>query len=154
MSAPEHEDFPVADLERKTIEAFARKIGDEAFAPAPLSLGDLIDPMPGKIAVQIETKKEWTPSGLFIPLETARTVHDQRATQGKVVAIGESDDDLESPGIVALGDTVLFGKYTGTKISWQPDRKAERQDVIIMQERDVLAVLRSPDQARNIKVRT
>lgn len=149
-------------------------------APSPLTLADLIQPLFGRIVIQVETKAEWTPSGLYIPVDTARTVHEQRATQGKVVAVswGEAvripsgstegidlepgkaylmdDDDEElsqAPHAVSVGDTVLFGKYTGTKITWQPDRTKDRQDVIIMQERDVLAVLHSPEQARNIKVK-
>lgn len=124
----------------------------------PLSLGDLIEPMPGKIAVQIETKKEMTPGGLYIPIDTARSVHEARATQGRVVAIGSDDeDDLASaPSRVSIGDTVIFGKYTGTKISWHPggDRTKDKEELVIMYEKDLLAILRSPEEARHIKVKT
>lgn len=130
----------------------------------PLTLGDLVEPMPGKIAVMIDTRNEFTPGGLFIPVDTARTIHEARATQGVVVAHGDidddSDDDLESPPVrVNIGDTVLFGKYTGTKIIWQPDAgpdgiRPSRQEVIVMYEKDVLARLLSPEQAKNIKVKT
>lgn len=126
-----------------------------------VTLGQLVRPMPGKIVVQVETKNEVTPGGLFIPVETARSIHEQRATQGKVVAIGADDEgDLESaPSLVNLGDVVLFGKYTGTKVEWQPPApegqpRPPKEQVIIMFEKDVLAVLLSPEQATGIKVKT
>jgi len=130
--------------------------------PEPVNLGDLIQPMPGRIAVQIETKSERTPTGLFIPVDTARSIHEQRATQGRVVAIGDETDEVQDldddvSSLLKLGDTVLFGKYTGTKISWNPPDingiRQERQEVVIMHEKDVLAILRSPEQVRNLKVK-
>lgn len=136
----------------------------------PIGLGDMIVPMPGKIAVQVETKEEFRPGGLFIPIDTARSVHEQRATQGVVVAHGDDDpddeEDLDSPPPrVKVGDVVLFGKYTGTKITWQPptpegfvpskdNPPPQRQEVIVMYEKDVLAVLLTPEQAKNIKVKS
>ena len=129
-----------------------------AETPPKFLLGDLIEPMPGKIAVQIETKKEFTSAGLYIPVATARTIHEERATQGKVVAVGnDDDDDLESaPAKIKVGDTVLFGKYSGTKIEYLPDPKKrdEKEQVIVMQERDVLAILRSPAEASKLRVRS
>lgn len=118
------------------------------------SLGDLIRPLPGKVAVLVESKKEWTPSGLFIPVDTARSVHEERATQGTVIAIGEDEEDLESaPLPIKKGDVVIFGKYTGTRIVYQPDRMKDRETVIVMQVSSILAVLMSPEEARNLKVR-
>lgn len=131
----------------------------------PIGLGDMILPMPGKIAVKVDTKNEITPGGLYIPEATARTIHEARATQGVVVAHGddddEDDDNLDAPPPrTKIGDTVLFGKYTGTKITWQPPTpegekvKPPREEVIVMYEKDVLAILLSPEQAKNIKVKT
>lgn len=138
--------------------------GKHDWEEKPVTLGDLIAPMPGKIAVQVDTKNEFTPGGLFIPVETARTIHEARATQGIVVAHGDDsdeDDDLESPPPrTKVGDTVLFGKYTGTKITWQPPtpegqkERPPREEVIVMHEKDVLAILLSPEQAKNIRVKT
>lgn len=123
-------------------------------------LADLIDPMPGKIAVLIATRDEITPQGLLIPYETARSLHEGRAVQGTVVAIGEPDPDFDDdeelslpPRKLKLGDHVVFSKFTGTKITWQPDRTKERQEVLIMMEGDVLAIIRNPDEAKNLKVR-
>lgn len=151
---PDSKEYNLEYLKQEQMRNIAPK------EPEALSLGDLIKPLFNRIAVQVETKKELMPSGLYIPIETARTVHEQRATQGTVVAVSwaddedEGDDDLESaPHRVSVGDVVLFGKYTGTSIFWQPDRTQDRQQVILMQEKDVLAVLLSPEQARNIKVK-
>ena len=119
-----------------------------------------IEPMPGKIGVLVESKKEYTPSGLYIPVETARTIHEDRATQGTVFALGD-DEDLEEPSLpIKVGDIVVFGKYSGTQIKWrplgpdgQPDRTRPEEKVIIMSTSSVLAVLRNPDIAGEIKVR-
>lgn len=119
------------------------------------NLADLIDPMPGKIAVLVETKDEITPAGLYIPEDSARTIHESRATQGTVVAIGEEDpDDLESPpSRLKVGDVVIFGKYAGTKVTYKPNRET-KQAVIIMGERDILAIVRLPAEAAHLKVKT
>lgn len=128
-----------------------------------VTLGEMIRPMPGKLAVLINTKDEITPQGLFIPRDLVASIHEQRPTSGKVVAIGDEgedssdpDSDLQTPPRrVSLGDTVLFGKYSGTKISWQnPTKRDHKEEVVILLERDILAVLISPEQAANIKVKS
>lgn len=112
-----------------------------------VSLGDMIQPLAGKVAVLVETKDEITAGGLYIPVETARSVHEDRPTRGVVVAVGDDVDEVE------VGQTVIFGKYTGTKIKYQIDRSVSAETVIIMDERSILTVLLSPEEASNIKVR-
>lgn len=119
-----------------------------------VSLADMIRPAPGKIAVLVESKSERTPSGLLIPVDTVRSIHEEKATQGTVISKGDEDDD----SFVNIGDVVLFGKYTGTKIKYRPERpanepQADQETVIIMTEASVLAVLLTPEQAANFKVR-
>lgn len=134
-----------------------------ALTETQVALGALLDPAPGLIVVQVETKQEVTSSGLVIPVDVARSVHEQRPVQGTVVAIGDydEDDDLEvaedvSAPFVTLGDQVIFGRYTGTRVEWVPPgkRKDEKQVCVIMRAADVLAKLRTPEQAKNLKVRT
>lgn len=132
----------------------AEQVADEGLTKR---LQDLIVPMPGKIAVLVSTRDEITPQGLFIPVETARSLHEERPTQGVVVAIGDDEilttDDEDASGAIEIGDHVIFGKYTGTKISYQPDRKVPKETVVIMREADILCILRTPTEADKLKVR-
>lgn len=128
-----------------------------------IALGELLDPAPGLIVVQVETREEVTKSGLVIPVDVARSVHEQRPVQGTVVAVGQydEDDDLESDiggekPFVEVGNHVIFGRYTGTRVEWIPPgkRKDERQVCVLMRAADVLAKVRTPEQAKSLKVRT
>lgn len=119
------------------------------------TLRELIVPMPGKIVVLIDTKEEITPQGLLIPVETARSIHEERPTQGEVIAIGDQDeDDLTSaPSVLSVGDRVVFAKFSGTKISWQPDRRRPKESVVILSEKDILCKIRSaPSGKLEVKV--
>lgn len=118
------------------------------------SIADMIRPCADKIAVLVASKSEHMPSGLFIPEDTARSIHEDRPTQGEIVALGADVEDF------GIGDIVIFGKYTGTKIKYRPtkpdgsvDRTVDSQTVIVMNESAVLCVLLTPEQARNLKVR-
>jgi chaperonin GroES len=53
--------------------------------------------------------------------------------RGKVVAVGPGKKD--EPTTVKVGDTVLYGKYAGTEV------QIEGQDLLIMRESDLLAIL-------------
>ena len=85
----------------------------------PLSDRVLIEP------VAAETK---TASGIFIP-DTAK----EKPQKGTVVAVGNGKKD--EPLTVKVGDTVLYGKYSGTELS------VEGKDFLIMRESDIFAIL-------------
>lgn len=85
----------------------------------PLSDRVLIEP------VAAETK---TASGIFIP-DTAK----EKPQKGIVVAVGNGSKDHTMT--VKVGDTVLYGKYSGT------DLKFEGRDYLIMKENDILAII-------------
>jgi chaperonin GroES len=85
----------------------------------PLADRVLISPLPAA------TK---TASGLFIP-DSAQ----EKQQRGTVVAIGSGKKD--EPLTVKVGDTVLYGKFSGTEI------KFEGTDYIIMKEEDILAIV-------------
>ena len=72
-----------------------------------------------------ETK---TASGIIIP-DSAK----EKPLQGKVVAVGNDVKD-ESP-TVKVGDTVLYGKFTGTEVNYNGN------DYLIMRESDIFAIL-------------
>lgn len=121
-------------------------------ADAKQTLRDILEPMPGKIAVLVESRHEITDSGIVIPRGVAQSIHEQRHTQGEVIALGE--EDLADPDrSISLGDIVVFGKFSGTKLTWQPPDGTERdrQEIIILTERDILAKLKSPDIKVGVK---
>ena len=74
---------------------------------------------------EAETK---TASGIYIP-ETAK----EKPQQGKVIAVGGGKKD--EPMELKVGDTVLYGKYSGTEIT------VDGKDYLMMRQSDVLAVL-------------
>ena len=74
---------------------------------------------------EAETK---TASGIYIP-ETAK----EKPQQGKVIAVGSGKKD--EPMELKVGDTVLYGKYSGTEIT------VDGKDYLMMRQSDVLAVL-------------
>lgn len=128
----------------------------------PSSLADLIECMPGRIAVQVDTKDEITPAGLYIPEGTARSIHEARPNQGVIVAIGEEDEDsdeaLAQPdNPLKLGDRVVFGKYSGTELKYRPpDVDGTRQTlekIILLTFRDILCKIKNPEDGDKIKVK-
>ena len=85
----------------------------------PLADRELVEPK------EAETK---TASGIYIP-ETAK----EKPQQGKVIAVGGGKKD--EPMELKVGDTVLYGKYSGTEIT------VDGKDYLMMRQSDVLAVL-------------
>ena len=87
-----------------------------------------IKPLADRAVVEHAAAEETTASGIIIP-DTAK----EKPQKGKVVAVGDGKKD--EPMTVKVGDTVLYGKYSGTELS------LEDQDYMIMRESDILAVL-------------
>ena len=74
-----------------------------------------------------------TASGLVIP-DTAK----EKPQQGEVVAVGPGRLDDAGKRVdmgVAVGDRILYAKYTGTDI------KLDSDDYIVLNEKDILAKL-------------
>jgi co-chaperonin GroES (HSP10) len=126
------------------------------------TLAEMIEPMPGKLAVQVDTKDQITPQGLYIPEGVARSIHEQRPTQGVVIAIAEDDKDYDGieedaaelgadPDIpmtkpFAIGDRVVFGRYSGVEITYWPDRTKNKEKIIILKNEDILCRLKTSDE--------
>ncbi len=90
-------------------------------------------PLYDRILVQRLQEEEKTAGGIFIP-ETAK----EKPIQGKVIAIGKGkilEDGSVRDLDVKKGDTILFGKYSGTDI------KISGDEYLIMREDDVLGVI-------------
>ena len=90
-----------------------------------------ITPLYDRILVKRVEEDEQMVGGIIIP-DTAK----EKPQQGDVVAVGEGkvldSGDRQAPD-VAAGDTVLFGKYAGTEITYDDD------DYLILREEDILA---------------
>ena len=85
----------------------------------PLADRVLLEPM------EAETK---TASGIIIP-DNAK----EKPQKATVVAVGIGTKD--NPMTVKVGNTVLYGKYSGTEL------KFEGKDYLIMSEKDILAII-------------
>ena len=87
-----------------------------------------IKPLADRVLVEPAAAEEKTASGIIIP-DTAK----EKPQRGTVVAVGPGKKD--EPTTVKEGDTVLYGKYSGTEIS------IEGSDYLIMRESDILAIV-------------
>ena len=91
-----------------------------------------IKPLGDRVVVKPQPAEEKTASGLFIP-DTAK----EKPQKGSVVAVGPGrvENGTKIDMTVKAGDTVLYGKYSGTEIELDGD------DVLIMRESDILGVV-------------
>lgn len=87
-----------------------------------------IKPIADRVVVEAAPAEEKTAGGIIIP-DTAK----EKPQKGKVVAVGNGKKD--EPMTVKVGDTVLYGKYAGTELTY------EGQEYLIMRESDIYAIL-------------
>jgi len=87
-----------------------------------------IQPLSDRVLIEPMAAEQKTASGLYIP-DTAK----EKPQQGKVVAVGKGKKDHDMT--VKVGDTVLYGKYSGTEL------KLEGNDYLMMREDDILAIV-------------
>jgi chaperonin GroES len=94
-----------------------------------------IRPLQDRIIVKRMKEEEKTKGGIIIP-DTAK----EKPVEGKVIAVGNGKV-LENGTVrkldVKAGDTILFGKYSGTEV------KIDGEDRLILREDDVLGVIES-----------
>lgn len=87
-----------------------------------------IKPLADRVVIEPAAAEEKTKSGIIIP-DTAK----EKPMRGTVVAVGPGKKD--EPTTVKVGDSVLYGKYSGTEIS------VDGQEYLIMRESDIFAVV-------------
>jgi chaperonin GroES len=87
-----------------------------------------IKPLADRVVVQPATAETKTKGGIIIP-DTAK----EKPQKGTIVAAGPGKKD--EPVTVKIGDSVLYGKYSGTEIS------IDGQEYLIMRESDIFAIL-------------
>ena len=77
-----------------------------------------------------------TMSGTIIIPDSAK----EKPQQGTVIYVGKgksNDEGKTFPLDVKAGDTILFGKYSGTEI------KLDGEELLIMREEEVLGILKA-----------
>ena len=92
-----------------------------------------IRPLHDRIVVRRMEEERKTASGIIIPDNAT-----EKPDRGEVLAVGPGKvgDDNERVALqVRVGDRVMFGKYAGTAV------KVNGEEVLIMREEDVLAVI-------------
>jgi chaperonin GroES len=92
-----------------------------------------IRPLYDRIVVKRIEQTEQMHGGLYIP-DSAK----EKPQEGEVVAVGKGkrlEDGKVISLDVAVGDRILFGKYSGSDI------KLDGEEVLIMREDEVLGIL-------------
>ena len=87
-----------------------------------------IKPLADRVVIEPAPAETKTASGIIIP-DSAK----EKPQEGIVVAVGNGK--VDEPMTVAIGDKVLYGKYSGTEL------KLEGKDYLIMREADILAII-------------
>ena len=87
-----------------------------------------IKPLADRVLVEPLEAETKTASGIIIP-DTAK----EKPQKGNIVAVGPGTK--ENPVTVKVGNTVLYGKYSGTEL------KLEGKNYLIMRESDILAIV-------------
>jgi len=90
-------------------------------------------PLQDRVIVKQSDAEEKTKSGIVLP-DTAK----EKPTKGKVIAVGPGKlDDNGKPMEIGLrnGDTVYYGKYSGT------DVEVNGEKFVILRESDILGIL-------------
>ena len=87
-----------------------------------------IKPLADRVLVEPLEAETKTASGIIIP-DTAK----EKPQKGNIVAVGPGTK--ENPVTVKVGNTVLYGKYSGTEL------KLDGKDYLIMRESDILAIV-------------
>ena len=90
-------------------------------------------PLHDRVVVERLDSDEKTAGGIIIP-DSAQ----EQPMQGKILAIGSGARDESGkiqPLDVKEGDTILFGKWSGTEV------KIDGKDLLIMKESDIMGIL-------------
>ncbi|UJH66323.1 co-chaperone GroES [Allomuricauda sp. SCSIO 65647] len=87
-----------------------------------------IKPLADRVLIEPMAAETKTASGIIIP-DTAK----EKPQKGKVIAVGPGTKDEKMT--VKNGDTVLYGKYSGTEL------KLDGVDYLMMRESDILAIV-------------
>jgi Co-chaperonin GroES (HSP10) len=90
-------------------------------------------PLHDRVAVRRLGEEDKTAGGIIIP-DTAQ----EKPSEGKIVAVGPGARDKDGnlvPLELKVGDTILFGKWSGT------EARIDGEELLIMQESDVMGII-------------
>ncbi len=93
-----------------------------------------IQPLSDRLVVKALEDTEEMRGGLYIP-DTAK----EKPQQGAVLAVGPgrvTDEGAKLSMDIKEGDTILYGKYSGTEVTVDGD------ELLIIRESDVLAIVK------------
>lgn len=99
----------------------------------------MIRPLGNRILVKQLSTEEVTKSGIILP----DTADKEKKAQGKIVAVGNGAE-ITNLGL-KVGDTVVFGKYSGDEVEMDEEGKKVEYKVLYVghdkDESDVLAIV-------------
>jgi chaperonin GroES len=87
-----------------------------------------LKPLADRVLVAPAEAEQKTAGGIIIP-DTAK----EKPQKGTIIAVGPGKKD--EPLTVKTGDTVLYGKYSGTEL------QLEGETYLIMKESDIYAII-------------
>lgn len=90
-------------------------------------------PLHDRVIVKRMEEERMSAGGIFIPDSAT-----EKPSRGAVVAIGNGKilENGEKRALdIKVGDTVLFGKYSGTEV------KVDGEELLVMREEDIMAVI-------------
>lgn len=88
----------------------------------------MIKPLSDRVLILPNPAEEKTAGGLFIP-DTAK----EKPLTGKVVAVGPGTAEVKME--VSVGDTVIYGKYSGSEVNF------EGESYLVMKQADIIAIV-------------
>ncbi len=94
-----------------------------------------LQPLADRVVVEPLNSEEVTKGGIVLP-DTAK----EKPQEGKIIAVGKGkvlDNGQVAAPEVKVGDTVLYGKYSGTEY-----KTREGATLIIMREEEILAIVK------------
>ncbi|NGY04203.1 co-chaperone GroES [Solimonas terrae] len=89
-------------------------------------------PLHDRVIVKRLEEEKKSAGGIIIPDNAA-----EKPVKGEILAVGPGKKDDSGKNIaldLKVGDTVLFGKYSGSEV------KVDGEDLLVMREDDVIAV--------------
>jgi len=92
-----------------------------------------IRPLQDRVIVRRMEEERTSSGGIVIPDSAT-----EKPIRGEVIAVGPGkvqDNGKKLPVDLKVGDTVLFGKYSGTEV------KIDDEEYVVMREDDILGVI-------------